>query len=278
MKPTWKTYQFWISLLGLLATLGVAVQGTLSPPIAAVIATIIACDYTIKRALQKLADGMPLKTLLSSTETYFMAATSIGAVATSIAGILPVKYAAIAVSVSMICGFIARAFKPQDQQARKGGGSGAGAMAVLIFCFFLLLPSASHAQQATRDFGGCVRGDTICFGPSAAVTVGQFNLTTGKFLGGVIPGIGYGATFFADQWYQTGLSLQMAFTVGSAAPNSAVPGLMLSFADYVRVGGGLQITESPIGGPTKEWLIRFGFGKDFGGLGPIAAYRAKRKQ
>ena len=164
------------------------------------------------------------------------------------------------------------AFAPLDDAK---SSLGPVAPAVILLLGSLLFAGQAQAQ-ATRDFGGCIKDGAVCFGPSAAVTVGQYNLTTGKFLGGVIPGVGYGATFFADQWYQAGLSFQMAFTVGSAAPNSAVPGLMLSFADYVRVGAGLAVTEQTSGGPTKEWLLRFGFGKDFGGPGPVAAYKAQR--
>jgi hypothetical protein len=40
---------------------------------------------------------------------------------------------------------------------------------------------------------------------------------------------------------------------------------MLSFANYVRLGAGVAITEQPSGPTAKQWLLLFGLGSDFGG-------------
>lgn len=119
--------------------------------------------------------------------------------------------------------------------------------------------------ETSPQFGGCVDQGRVCFGPSATISVGQFNLSTSKFSGGVIPGVGYGATFAPDQWYATGLSLYASFLVGQGSANALTPSLMLSFANYVRLGAGVAITEQPSGPTAKQWLLLFGLGSDFGG-------------
>jgi hypothetical protein len=137
---------------------------------------------------------------------------------------------------------------------------GPGALALLVLGIAMLLGGTARAQQ----FGGCVDGGLVCFGPSATVTVGQFNLATQKFSGGVVPGIGYGATYAQTQWYATGLAAYLSFSVGQGQPNQAIPSLMLSFANYVRVGAGVSITETD--GPVQtQWRLLFGLGTDIGG-------------
>lgn len=161
---------------------------------------------------------------------------------------------------------------------KKTAGSGPAAVAILVLAIGGLLSSTAQAQVSDRQFGGCVQSGSlgeVCLGPSAAVTVGQLNFTTGKFTGGVLPGVGYGATAWANQWYQTGLAMYLAFRVGGGEPNSAVPSLMLSFADYVRAGVGLGLTEQTAGGLRKEWVLNFAFGADFGGPTPQAAKAAR---
>ena len=134
--------------------------------------------------------------------------------------------------------------------------------ALLVGAAALLLAGAARAQSP--QFGGCIREGSVCFGPSATVTVGQFNFSTSKFSGGIVPGIGYGATYAPTQWYATGLAAYLAFTVGQGTPNEAIPSLMLSFANYVRLGAGVSITETA--GPVDtQWRLLFGLGSDFGG-------------
>jgi hypothetical protein len=133
-------------------------------------------------------------------------------------------------------------------------------------------PSRAHADQ---QFGGCNESRSLCAGPAVAVTVGQFNLTTSKFSGGVAPGLGYGVTYQQDRWYAVGLAGYLAFTVGGGEPNQAIPSLMLSFADYVRIGAGLSLTETS--GPVdKQWRLLFGLGANFGGTPKYVAERAAR--
>jgi hypothetical protein len=133
--------------------------------------------------------------------------------------------------------------------------------AALLSVTFLLLAKTAKADS---QFGGCFAGGTICAGPSATITVGEFNLSTGKFSGGVSPGLGYGLTYAPDQWYATGLAGYLAFSVGGSEPNHARPSLMFSFANYLRIGAGLAITEQPVG-TLKNWSLLFGIGADFGG-------------
>lgn len=135
-----------------------------------------------------------------------------------------------------------------------------------VICLLALgsLLIAGQARAASPEFGGCIRDGAICFGPSATVTVGQFNFATSKFSGGIVPGVGYGATYAPNEWYATGLAGYLAFTVGKGEPNEAIPSLMLSFANYVRVGAGVSITETA--GPVEtQWRLLFGLGSDFGG-------------
>lgn len=134
-----------------------------------------------------------------------------------------------------------------------------------VICALILgsLLLAGQAQ-ASPEFGGCIRNGAVCFGPSATVTVGQFNFSTSKFSGGIVPGVGYGATYAPTEWYATGLAGYLAFTVGRGEPNQAIPSLMLSFANYLRLGAGVSVTETS--GPVEtQWRLLFGLGSDFGG-------------
>jgi hypothetical protein len=128
----------------------------------------------------------------------------------------------------------------------------------------LALTLFAAAPAAAQQFGGCFAGGTVCAGPSATVTVGEFNLSTSKFSGGVSPGLGYGLTYMPDAWYATGLAGYLAFGVGGEQPNHAKPSLMLSFANYLRLGVGVAITEQAVG-TLKQVSLLFGIGSDFGG-------------
>ncbi len=122
-----------------------------------------------------------------------------------------------------------------------------------------------RADEPAPQFGGCLTSQ-LCLGPSAAITIGEFNLATSKFSGGVLPGVGYGATFTpaTAPWAATGLALYFSFKAGQDGPNQAVPSLMFSFANYVRLGAGVAITETS--GPVQtQWQLLFGLGSDFGG-------------
>ena len=149
----------------------------------------------------------------------------------------------------------------------------AGLSSILSVLFLLalftgictILYSATARADDSQQFGGCLAGGDVCLGPSASITVGEFNLSTSKFSGGVIPGIGYGATYRPNEWYATGAALYLSFLVGQGQPNQAVPTLMFSFANYVRLGLGLSVTEQDSGPVSTQWKILFGLGSDFGG-------------
>jgi hypothetical protein len=133
----------------------------------------------------------------------------------------------------------------------------------LCFVAVSFAPTVGHAE-ASSQFGGCLVGGDVCLGPSATITVGEFNLSTSKFAGGIVPGIGYGATYRPNEWCATGAALYLSFLVGQGQPNQAVPTLMLSFANYVRLGVGVSITEQDSGPAKTQWKILFGLGSDFG--------------
>ena len=137
----------------------------------------------------------------------------------------------------------------------------------------LLLGGRAYADGG--QFGGCFAGGQLCAAPAVAVTVGQYSLTSGKFSGGVSPGIGYGLTYRPDQWYATGLAAYFAFTVGGSQPNEAIPSLMFSFANYVRFGCGVSIREQTDGPAKAEWRLLFGLGLDFGGTPSYVRAAAK---
>jgi len=132
----------------------------------------------------------------------------------------------------------------------------------LLVAGTLALASPAWAEP---QFGGCFASGNLCAGPSAAITVGEYNFSTAKFAGGVIPGVGYGLTYKPESWYATGLSFYLQFVVGQGQPNQAVPALMLSFANYLRLGLALQITEQLTGPTKREPVLMFAIGSDFGG-------------
>ena len=144
-----------------------------------------------------------------------------------------------------------------------------------VATYAFLAASTAHAQTPAPQFGGCFSAGSVCLGPSAAITVGQFNLSTSKFTGGFIPGAGYGATFMADTWHTVGGDLYLSFVVSQSLPNNAIPTIMVSFANYARVGLGYSITEQPVGSALKQPLLMFGVGSNFGGSPAYVAKAAK---
>lgn len=138
-------------------------------------------------------------------------------------------------------------------------------IAAAIALFFVLLLFAPHARAQDRQFGGCWKGGAWCAGPAVAISVGQLNLSTSKFSGGIIPGVGYGVTYGQGQWYASGAALYLAFQVGQGVPTTATPSLLFSFANYVRAGAGVSLSETS--GPVRaDWLLLFGMGADVGAV------------
>jgi hypothetical protein len=132
----------------------------------------------------------------------------------------------------------------------------------------LICPRKTFA--AGPQFGGCIvwedEAKTSCkieTGPSVAVTVGKYQ--EGKFSAGLLPGIGYGATLYPERWYAVGLALYGQLQVGGSEPSSGAFSGLLSFANYVRLGGGKTWVEQSSGPAKGPWCLLFGLGTDFGG-------------
>lgn len=120
----------------------------------------------------------------------------------------------------------------------------------------LLVPSVARGEDQTRTFGGCNTKTTFCYGPTTTVSVVGYSLKSGEFTLGLIPGAGYGVTFFADKTYQLGLGGYAAIQKA----NDTTVGMfsaIASFAQYLRFGWGWQIT-----GHERDNLLLLGLGAD----------------
>lgn len=129
---------------------------------------------------------------------------------------------------------------------------------LLVMVLFLgaLVASVARADEPARTFGGCNKVGTFCYGPTVSISVVGMDVKTGKFTAGVIPGAGYGVTFFADQPYQLGLGGYAAIQSGPDTTSGLFSGIV-SFAQYLRVGVGWQV----IGG-SHSTLALLGLGAD----------------
>jgi hypothetical protein len=152
--------------------------------------------------------------------------------------------------------------------------SGPPAAALVLIVGALLFASVASAQPSTASTpvplpvastqnSGCFQNGSICLGPSVTITVGEFNFSTSKFTGGIIPGIGYGATFMANTWHKVGIDLYLSAAFSQSVPNNVTPSLMLSFANYVRIGLGCSFTEQPAGPVLAQPLLLGGIGTTF---------------
>jgi hypothetical protein len=140
----------------------------------------------------------------------------------------------------------------------------------LLFAFLLAfvatyaIPGATQAHAQTPQFGTCFGVDQkTCVGPAVAITVGEFNLNTSKFSGGIVPGVGYGVTYSGP--VALGAALYASFLVGQGQPNQLAPSLILSIANYIQIGAGPEIIEQPSGPAQVQWRLLFGLGTSFGG-------------
>lgn len=112
-------------------------------------------------------------------------------------------------------------------------------------------PSDPPPATPTR-FGGCNKPGTFCYGPAANLSLVLFNMKTKDFTLGVVPGIGYGATFFANQPYKVGVGFFGNFKGASAnSPSSGMGSAVVSFAEYVRIGFAYEV----IGGAGTPYLL-----------------------
>jgi len=137
----------------------------------------------------------------------------------------------------------------------------------------LALTGRSRADDSLPDrrLGGCFSNGTICAGPSASASFVVLDLTSGTSKGGFVPGAGYGLTFFADKWYNVGTAMYLSYVTGNDIPSTLTPTLVLSFAEYVRIGFGFEHTDKQSvseGGavtPSKtDLLLVLGLGIDIG--------------
>jgi hypothetical protein len=135
---------------------------------------------------------------------------------------------------------------------------------VLIRLLALLaLLLAWPAFGAESKYGGCFADGRLCAGPSATVTLGQLNLSTGKFSAGTLPGIGYGLVLNPDRWYSAGVGLYENLQIGQGEPNHAITSFVFSFAEFIRLG--LAIGAFETDGPVRTDLrLLFGLGADIG--------------
>ncbi|HVV53031.1 MAG TPA: hypothetical protein VHO06_25450 [Polyangia bacterium] len=142
------------------------------------------------------------------------------------------------------------------------------ALSLFIGLSALILGMNSARAQSSppdRTFGGCNSSGTICGGPSASASFVILDLTDGTSHGGFVPGAGYGVTFSANQWYNYGLALYASYVTGNGAPDIFTPLLVASFAEYLRIGVGLQRTSAEGNVPGKtDVIMTFGLGLDFG--------------
>jgi hypothetical protein len=170
---------------------------------------------------------------------------------------------------------ITKDIPPRDPT--KGSVSLSGLLIVCAFSAFVgtfAMLKVSHAQTPTPVYGGCLSGGTVCFGPSASITVASFNLATSQFTGGVQPGVGYGVTYTPPSapWAAVGADIDASLRLGQGQPNTATFSLMGHFANYIFLGVGPSITQEPVGVPALvQWSI-------LGGLGvpiDLSAYKAQ---
>lgn len=141
-------------------------------------------------------------------------------------------------------------------------------MRALLVLAILALPMSAWPQPPDRKFGGCNDALTLCAGPAASFSVVELNLSDDTSRAGLIPGIGYGITFWPTEWYNAGAALFLEVVTGDG-PNVLAPAFVLSFAEYLRIGVGFQWT-SNAGESETDMLFLLGLGADFGptpGLG-----------
>jgi hypothetical protein len=135
-------------------------------------------------------------------------------------------------------------------------------LAVLTFG---VCSARAQSPAPDRTFGGCNSAGTICGGPSASASFVILDLTNGTSRGGFVPGAGYGVTFLANQWYNLGVSLYASYVTGNGSPDEFTPILVASFAEYLRIGIGLDRTSAEAGVSGKtDVIMTFGLGLDFG--------------
>lgn len=142
--------------------------------------------------------------------------------------------------------------------------------ALLMLC---TLPLPAWAQTPDRKLGGCSTDGVVCVGPAASFSLVKLNLSDDTMTAGLIPGVGYGVTYWANEWYNVGASLFLEVVTGDG-PSVVAPAFVASFAEYLRVGVGFQRTSGDGTETSTDTLFLFGLGVDLGatpGLGIVPA-------
>jgi hypothetical protein len=150
------------------------------------------------------------------------------------------------------------------------------ALTALLVVFFAGL---ANAQTPTPPAGGCF-SPTLCVGPSASLTVAQFNLATSNFSGGVSPGIGYGLTWTPPTapWSAVGADIYASTKLGQGVPNQVSFALMFHWLN-AYLGIGPSIIQGASGQPvTVQWSIMAGPGIQVQGAQNVYQTAAKAGQ
>jgi len=153
----------------------------------------------------------------------------------------------------------------------------AGPLALLVVLLGTLASSTAFAQTTSPPAGGCF-SPTLCVGPSASLTVAQFNLATSNFSGGVSPGIGYGLTYTptVQAWAAVGADIYASTKIGQGVPNQVSLALTIHWLN-IYLGVGPSIIQGASGQPvTVQWSFMAGPGVQV--QSSVAAYKASAGQ
>ena len=124
-----------VTILGILATVGAAAAGAVSPQWGLVIGAAVAIAYGVERTLQKILAGASLKSLLATTEAWGTALVLLASLGTAITGVVP---PAVAVTVAAVAAIMLR-----FGRALQGGASVIPPAATTVKALVLFLLAGS---------------------------------------------------------------------------------------------------------------------------------------
>ena len=154
---------------------------------------------------------------------------------------------------------IGAAYKPAPKAAPPAGFARLGLLVLLVVILLGAAGAARAQDTGGPKFGGCLANQTTCFGPSVSLSVVAIDLKDGSVTAGVSPGVGYGVMLASDKWYRYGFAAYASFR-DTATGQRVVPSVVVSFAEYLRLGVGVQVG----GGGTPFGLLAIG--ADFGSV------------
>ena len=147
-------------------------------------------------------------------------------------------------------------------------------LATFLTVFCLTSPSEVQAETTPLSITHClVNYPDICFSPAANITVGLYNVNTGKFSKDFQAGVGYQVTFASSQWYRSGVGLFLNADL-SDTPNRVTPSIMISIAEWARLGVGMMFISQDSGGPTHQFLLMLAGGATYTGTVSVASVQA----